>query len=188
MIQGNLLIAFFLLNISIMKIFLISFILLILPNWLIAQNSEFVEDSGTTKIILVRHAEKENDGSKDPSLSAEGQKRAEKLNEFLSDTKIDGLYATPYKRTRETLKVISENQELKIQDYNPSDTSFCESLLEKEQGKTVVIAGHSNTVPFLVNCLIQSETYSQLPESEFGKIWILIFQNGKLIDCSVYNY
>src|SRR5690606_37698994 len=107
MIQGNLLIAFFLLNISIMKIFLISFILLILPNWLIAQNSEFVEDSGTTKIILVRHAEKENDGSKDPSLSAEGQKRAEKLNEFLSDTKIDGLYATPYKRTLETLKVIS---------------------------------------------------------------------------------
>lgn len=149
-----------------------------------AQNS----DSSITKIILVRHAEKENDGSKDPSLSVEGQKRAEKLNEFLSEIKIDALYATAYKRTKETLKFIAEEKKLEIQDYNPSDTEFCESLLENEIGKTVVIAGHSNTVPFLVNCLIKSETYSQLSESDFGKIWILIFQSGKLIDCSVYNY
>lgn len=167
-----------------MKIFLISFILLILPNWLTAQNS----DSSITKMILVRHAEKENDGSKDPSLSVEGEKRAEKLNEFLFDIKIDKLFATPYKRTRETLKFIAEKQKLEIQNYNPSDVEFCESLLENEIGKTVVIAGHSNTVPFLVNCLIKSEVYSQLPESEFGKIWILIFQDGKLVDCSVYNY
>lgn len=175
-------------NLPIMKIFTTICLFLICPCWLTAQNYDLAEEQKVTKFILVRHAEKENDGSKDPSLSAEGRSRAEKLNDFLLDTKIDGLYATPYKRTQETLKILSENHKLAVQAYDPSEQSFCETLLDKEKGKTIVIAGHSNTVPAMVNRLIKSETYSQLSESEYGKIWVLIFQDEKLIDCSVYNY
>ncbi len=140
-----------------------------------------------TKIILVRHAEKADDGTKNPPLSNEGILRAEKLNTLLADIKIDSLYASPYKRTEQTLGVVSKNRNIKITNYNPSDKLFSESLL-KNKGKTILVAGHSNTIPVLVNTLIKSNKYEQLAETEFSKIWILTFKNGEFIDCSLLNY
>lgn len=143
--------------------------------------------STLTKIILVRHAEKADDGTKNPSLSNEGILRAEKLNSLLSDIKIDSLYATPYKRTEQTLEVVSKKRNVKILSYNPSDKLFSENLL-KNKGKTMLVAGHSNTIPALVNTLIKNNKYVQLAETEFGKIWMLTFKNDEFIDCVLLNY
>lgn len=139
-----------------------------------------------TKIILVRHAEKADGNIQDPPLSDAGQIRAQKLNDFLSDTEIDALYATPFKRTTQTLKVIGKTQDIEIQNYDPFDNSFLKPLTSS--GKTIVIAGHSNTIPEMVNSLINSEKYQTISESDYGKIWILTFIDNKLTDCSVYNY
>ncbi|MES2862954.1 MAG: phosphoglycerate mutase family protein [Bacteroidota bacterium] len=152
-----------------------------------SQNNTPTEDATITKIILVRHAEKADDGTKNPPLSSEGIVRAEKLNTLLADVKIDSLYATPYKRTEQTLGVVSKNRNIKITNYNPSDKLFSENLL-KNKGKTMIVAGHSNTIPALVNTLIKSNKYEQLAETEFSKIWILTFKNGEFIDCNLLNY
>lgn len=65
--------------------------------------------------------------------------------------------------------MLSEKRNIEIQTYNPSDKLFSGSLLKNAKGKTVVIAGHSNTVPTMVNSLIKSEEYLAIPESEYGK-------------------
>lgn len=141
-----------------------------------------------TKIIIVRHAEKADDGTKNPPLSPEGIARAERLSVMLTDLKIDKLYATPFLRTNQTLTPLSKKFNIPIDKYEASDISFAEQLLQKEKGKTIVVAGHSNSSPTLVNRLIKKELYQKLDESVFSKIWILMFNGDELIDCSLLNY
>lgn len=145
-------------------------------------------ENNITTIIVIRHAEKSDDGTSDPSLSQDGIKRAEKLAKNFNDTKIDRLFATPYKRTRETLSVLATAKKLDIITYNPSDKMFFAEFLTKEKGKTSIIAGHSNTAPMIVNGFIKANTYEQLADSEYGKMWILTFEDEKLLDCLVVQY
>jgi broad specificity phosphatase PhoE len=54
------------------------------------------------------------DDSKDPVLSPAGEKRAEALMEKLLHAEIDLLYATPYQRTRQTLRPLADTLHKKI--------------------------------------------------------------------------
>lgn len=141
-----------------------------------------------TKIIVVRHAEKENDGTKNPSLSEAGKIRAEKLKDLFVDVKIDKLFSTNYKRTIETLQPIAASKKLDIVNYNPNDLNFAKNLISMDKGKTVLVVGHSNTCPKLVNSLIDESKYQNLDENDYGKIWIVTFKNDKKIDCILLNY
>jgi phosphohistidine phosphatase SixA len=141
-----------------------------------------------TRILIVRHAEKADDGTKNPSLSDAGKIRAERLNKMLSEFSIDKLYSTPYARTTETIQPIASSRNLAITNYNPSDKNFALNLFKIEKGKTTVVVGHSNTGPGLANFLINETKYYDLDESDYGKIWIITFKNDKLIDCILLNY
>ncbi len=141
-----------------------------------------------TRIIIVRHAEKENDGNKNPSLSIAGKGRAKRLNALLNDLKIDVLYSTPYARTTETLQPIADAKNLEITTYNPNEKKFALNLFNNEKGKTIIVAGHSNTCPILANILINESKYREIDESDYGKIWIITFKNETLTDCIVINY
>ena len=151
-------------------------------------SKDFSKEKTITKIILVRHAEKEKDGTKNPALSIEGEERAKKLAFMLNDFSIDRLYATPYLRTQKTLGVISDEKKIEITNYDARDVEFAKNIVKKEQGKTIVIAGHSNTIPALVNQFIGSYKYKELSEEEYGKLWIITFVNNELVDCSLFNY
>lgn len=146
------------------------------------------ENDEITRIIIVRHAEKNDDGTKNPSLSEMGKSRAERLGKMLSEFKIDKLFSTPYARTTETLLPIATSRKLEINNYNPGDKSFATNLLNTVKGQTIVIAGHSNTCPDLVNTLINDAKYKNLDESDYGKIWIVTFKGETLIDCILLNY
>lgn len=152
---------------------------------LLGQN---VTEQPITKIIVIRHAEKSNDGTQDPPLSPEGINRAERLATYFKDTKIDLLFATPYKRTSQTLSALAATQHLNITTYNPSDNSFFDHFLQNQAGKTAVIAGHSNTAPMIVNGFLKNNKYPQLPESEFGRMWVLTFKGNQLLNCEVVAY
>ncbi|NHN27068.1 histidine phosphatase family protein [Flavobacterium jejuense] len=144
--------------------------------------------NNVTKIILLRHAEKVLDGTKDPKLTSEGEKRAERLGFMFLDIKIDKIFSSPYTRTKMTVAKLAENKNLEIEEYDPKDLAFAKYLQEKEQGKTSVIVGHSNSIPKLVNQLIGEEKFNQLNEEVYSKIWILTFSNDTLIDCSLFNF
>lgn len=116
-------------------------------------------DESTTTIVLVRHAEKQAE-SGDPALAEEGRIRAEALARTLADAGVTGLSATPYRRTQQTLQPLAEQTgiEIEVQPVDLSDPEayareLAAGLLEKYRGGTVVVAGHSNTVPLLLEAL-----------------------------------
>ena len=126
-----------------------------------------------TTFILVRHAEKAVDGTKNPDLTKEGYLRAEKLKSLFQNAEIGAIYSTEYKRTQQTVQPLADHLNLKIQSYDPRDKEFLKSISKPQKGKTVVISGHSNTIPFLVNELIGEERFEQLDDSEYDKIFIV---------------
>lgn len=141
-----------------------------------------------TTFILVRHAEKADDGTRNPPLNVVGKERATKLAYFLSKQEITALYSTPYKRTQETLQPLADKMSLQVQDYDPySKGEWLAELYEKHAGNTVVISGHSNTIPSLANALIGSEVFAQFDEKEYSNLIIVVgtkVGEGKLLRLS----
>jgi len=141
-----------------------------------------------SNIILVRHAEKDDDGTMDPSLSDKGKQRADLLAKLFKDVSIDAFYATPYKRTIETIASLAKANGKEILTYNPTDRNSFSEMIQAGKGKKIVIAGHSNTVPPMVNALIGKNEFSNMDENDYGKIWFLVYKGDELIDYIVLNY
>ena len=141
-----------------------------------------------TTFILVRHAEKADDGTRNPPLNEDGKMRASNLASLLENQEISALYTTPYKRTQETLQPLAEKKGLETQEYEPrAGADWLSKLYEEHSGGTVVITGHSNTIPTLANHLLGDETFSQFDEKEYSNLIVIVGSevgNGKLVRLS----
>ncbi|CAN5346128.1 hypothetical protein BH09BAC3_BH09BAC3_08200 [soil metagenome] len=134
-----------------------------------------------TTLILLRHAEKGNDGSTDPDLSEVGKVRAESLVKLFNKTKIDAIYSTSYKRTKGTVALLAKAKSLTIEGYNPSKMEDIDAILQKYKGGTVVVVGHSNTTPAVANYLTgRKDEYPAFDDSEYGNMLIVsIVEKGR---------
>ena len=127
-----------------------------------------------TTIYLIRHAEK-NDSSKDPELSQKGKKRAENWTNYFEEISIDNFYSSATKRTYTTCLIIASSKQKEVQLYDHRNLSIKEILLEKK-GKTILIVGHSNTIPMLINTFLGEEVYPLISENEYGSLFTLTIQ------------
>ncbi len=129
-------------------------------------------DTTSTTFILVRHAEKMDDGSQNPELTTEGTERAERLAEWLQNNyKVAGIYSTAYKRTTLTA------------------AGFLEKLAEANRGKNLLIVGHSNTVPYFVNLLTGKQMLEALSENVYDQIFIVkVAEFGKQTQVDRLSY
>jgi 2,3-bisphosphoglycerate-dependent phosphoglycerate mutase len=127
----------------------------------------------STTFILLRHAERADDGSKDPEISDAGKARAQKLAQLLAQTKVDAIYSTPYKRTTLTVTPLAESKQLKIENYDPMSAQLVDDMLKKHKGGTVVICGHSNTIPANLNLLTGTTDYKNFDDTDFGNVVIV---------------
>lgn len=138
-----------------------------------------------TTFVLVRHAEKGSDGTNNPPLTEEGKIRSENLAKMFSRQEVAALYSTPYARTRQTLAPLAGIKSLKVNQYDPSSgKEWLESLATKHSGQTVMISGHSNTIPGLANALLGEETLTQFDEKDYTNLIIIVANkvgSGKLI-------
>jgi broad specificity phosphatase PhoE len=143
-----------------MKKFLMKLcIVLFFAGSLVGIDAKCVAQKKTTTIILVRHAEKATTGGDNPELSAEGTKRADRLQVSFPNVKPDAFYSTAYLRTQHTLAPWAKQALKEIITYDAAkQPEFADSLL-KQTGKTIVVVGHSNTVPGLVNLLLDQEKF-----------------------------
>ncbi|MBD3615770.1 MAG: histidine phosphatase family protein [Gracilimonas sp.] len=128
-----------------------------------------------TTLIFVRHAEKSEDGTNDPSLSKQGAERAKRLAELLMESHtITAIYTTGYKRTKETSSSIADSLNLSVFEYqlnNPD--SLMSVIIQKHRGEDVLIVGHSNTTPQLVNLSLGESKYEKLDETDYSNIFIV---------------
>lgn len=139
----------------------------------------------TSTYILLRHAEKDTSTAgatmmkADPPLSENGKQRAEKLVQVLASYTPDEIYSTNYIRTRATVMPLSKKFNKNVELYdNKYLKEFSERLLQLK-GKTVVVVGHSNTTPRLVNLLIGENRYPDLDERVYDLLWIVTVAGGK---------
>lgn len=132
----------------------------------------------TTTIYLIRHAEKA-DTSPDTELSETGKERAQKWKTYLNDKNIEAIYSTPYKRTTATAEPMAIARGINITSYNPAEMDL-KAIAEKHKGKSILIIGHSNTIPKYVNKLLRENQYPDIDESEFGSVYIVTI-NGDTV-------
>jgi phosphohistidine phosphatase SixA len=121
-------------------------------------------------LYLLRHAEKQDDGSKDPSLTDVGRQQGQRLARLLQHAGIQRIYSTDYRRTRETVAALSELTGKEVQLYDPSDlNTFARTL--QQRGENAVIVGHSNTTPQLIGIL--GGKAEAMSESDYGDLYQL---------------
>jgi len=123
--------------------------------------------------VVVRHAEKAGAG-RDPGLAAEGQARALALAELLAKKDLVATYATDFRRTRDTVQPAAAAHGLAVTTYDASEapTSFAARLHAAHPRGTVLVAGHSNTVPGIVSALCDCES-TPMGEQEYDRISIV---------------
>lgn len=148
-----------------------------------------VDAQSITTVILVRHAEKAIDNTDDPDLKAEGFERANRLAALFKNTPIDAVYATQYKRTKNTVAPLAQQKGLEVQIYQTVNFATINAFIEKHSGGTIVIGGHSNTTPQIANLLTGKEEFKTFPDSEYDNIFILsVVDTGKVAKVTVLNY
>ena len=147
-----------------------------------AQDTE-KKDTSTT-FYFIRHAEKNRTDkkNKNPYLTQKGVLRAAKWSLVFKNVNFDTVYTTDYHRTRQTALPTAEKNDLELYYYNPSEINRKNFLLSNT-GKIVLVVGHSNTTPQLVNMLLGTEKYSNIDDKNNANLYVLsVASDGKIND------
>jgi broad specificity phosphatase PhoE len=109
-----------------------------------------------TTVVLVRHAEKAAAPADDPPLTAAGEARARDLWTAVRDAGVAAVNTTQFARTRATAQPTASALGLTptvVPATSPSHIQDVVTEIRKHQGQTVLVVGHSNTVPAIVEAL-----------------------------------
>lgn len=126
-------------------------------------------------IYVMRHLEREV--GPDPDLNARGAANAAQLASWFERDPPRIIYVTPFKRTQQTAAPLAARLGIAPISYDPK---VPESMLAAVRAARhpVLIVGHSNTVPKLVEALGGPKASGDLADSDYGRIWV--FRRGKM--------
>lgn len=132
---------------------------------------------------FIRHAEKDRNDPEnvDPELNQEGLGRAMHWAEILNDVALDAIYTTDYERTAMTAAPTSVKQDITVQYYDLEALSI-DQFKADNLNKTVLVVGHSNTTPELVNKIIGEDKYGNMDDHDNGSLFIVQIIDGKASD------
>lgn len=129
-------------------------------------------DADPVVVYLVRHAEREEDGTSDPPLSEAGHERARLLAEMLKDAGITRVHSTDLERTRQTGAPLVEAQEKSVEVYDPADLVALAARLAVAPGRHLVL-GHSNTTGEFVSAL-GGDPGPPIDEAEYDRLYVVV--------------
>jgi broad specificity phosphatase PhoE len=130
----------------------------------------------STTVILVRHAEKAAEPAADPPLTAAGARRAEALVELVKDAGVNAIYSTQFARTRQTAAPLAEKLGIPVEILDARAPSHprmvADSVLSKHRGQTVLVVGHSNTVPAIVAALGAPQP-AEICDADYDNVFVV---------------
>jgi phosphohistidine phosphatase SixA len=131
-----------------------------------------------TTVIIVRHGEKMSE-SGDPDLSPAGQARAEALKTGLAAFPVQGVFATEYKRTQQTVAPTAAAFRVTpvIIPARGGAKATADSIRKMPAGSAAVVAGHSNTVGLIIEAL-GGPKLDELCDQEYATIFVLELPAG----------
>ena len=128
-------------------------------------------------IFLVRHAERAAISGRVPSdtgLSAAGRARAQNLAEALRDAKITAIFTSEFKRTQETAAPLAQSLGGRPEVIPADDLRSLVAKIRAARGNVLVI-GHSNTLPQIINALGVSSRVT-VAESDYDNLFLVVLE------------
>lgn len=136
-------------------------------------------------MYVVRHAEREDDGSDDPGLSETGRARAFALADTLADVAIDAVYTTQLRRTVDTAAPLLAARQVPVHQWPVERgqaashvSALAEALCSRHNEASILVVGHSNTVPQLVAAL-GGRSEALISEREYDHFYQLRLASGQ---------
>lgn len=133
----------------------------------------------TSKIYIVRHAERLDD-SADTPLSEAGYKRAKALSDSLYNKGIDYIFVSKYQRNRQTAQPLTERIGKNFVIYEPKPMSDIIGRLGKIKGKNALVVGHSDTILEIVQGLGTKPSISKIVHDDYDNLFIVTVKNSLL--------
>lgn len=138
-----------------------------------------------TVVILVRHAEKvaPNPPDGDPELTEAGRARARALADALADAGVDAVITSQWKRTRFTAAPLAEKLGLTPEVVSTSGAqaqpeAVAQSIRANHAGHTVLVVGHSNTIPAVIAAL-GGPRLEEICDSQYADFFVLVLGAGE---------
>lgn len=152
-----------------------------------AQKAPKTSNEKVSTFYFIRHAEKDRSDTKNnnPHLLYTGNQRAERWKDILKNISFDAVYSTDYYRTKETAIPTAANNNLQLTLYNPK-TIDISSFLKVNEGNNVLVVGHSNTTPQLVNRILKTEKYKDIEDSNNANLYIVTISGHAILDVLLY--
>ena len=134
-----------------------------------------------TTVILVRHGEKDasNPQDPDPALSAAGTQRARDLYQLLKGRHVDAIITTQLGRTRLTAAPAADSLHITpdvvpvTRDAQANAADVAQAIRTQHTGQTVLVVGHSNTVPKIIAAL-GGPALNDICDSAYGNVFTLV--------------
>jgi phosphohistidine phosphatase SixA len=128
------------------------------------------------KFLFVRHgdidlqappASREPPG---PSLNAAGRARAEALAHVVGTAGITDIFTSKYARTQQTVEPIAVKLGL---PHRMASEAQVHAMLSAVDGSVFLIAGHSDSVPRMINALGVVPKLADLGQHEFDNLFVV---------------
>jgi len=134
--------------------------------------------SKASKIIVVRHAEKEE--GEDPGLTVAGKMRAEELALIAQSLGVNVIFTSQYRRTVDTARPSSQKLDIPITQYeinrsnmNEYPSVLAEMIRSDYEGKTSLIVTHSNLFMPIVEQFVDDSGLKGIEETEYTKMAVI---------------
>ncbi|MGH8250965.1 MAG: SixA phosphatase family protein [Steroidobacteraceae bacterium] len=133
--------------------------------------------ASTTTVFVMRHAEKAATPGEDPPLSPVGEARALALAEHFGRAPkgigIDSVIVSEFRRTQETVRPLANRLGVPVIVVPAKEPARAvRRALDENRGGRVLIVGHSNTVPAIVEEL-SGEKVPEMSEAEYGIVYVV---------------
>ena len=159
------------------------FVLLVIAAAIGANGSAVAQSqaAGATTVIIVRHAEAVPNAGSDPVLSDAGVARANALAAALKDAGVAGVFTTQYQRTALTGQAVATATNTPLVKTTIAGGAagldgyvkqMVADVHAKFAGRTVVIVGHSNTVPALVKAFTGSDV-EEIAHDSYDQMFVV---------------
>ena len=159
--------------------------LLILVVYAFSITASVSQSDNVTTIFFIRHAEKIRKGDSDPGLTEQGTLRSIHWADVLKGADLSAIYSTDTKRTLSTANPTAKSNKIDVEIYDTKTIDII-NLTKINQGKNILIVGHSNTTPKLVNELLGKEKYPQIEDNNNGNLYMVTIISG-ISTCTILH-
>jgi phosphohistidine phosphatase SixA len=138
-----------------------------------------VSAASTTTVFVMRHAEKltSNPDDPDPTLAPAGEARALELAQFFGRAPkgqpLNAVVVSEFRRTQDTVRPLANRLGIPVIVVPAEDTSVtAKRALSENRGGRVLIVGHSDTVPEIVQELSGIDV-GPMSEADYGIVYLV---------------